>query len=65
MTQITCWYRFNKSTNSFDFNHISEGFSSFDLPSPIFSSQNSWKNSLWKKSYAFLNNNIITGEFYV
>jgi hypothetical protein len=55
MSQITCWYRFNKSTNSFDFNHFSEGFSS----------QNSWKNSLWKKSFAFLFNNTITGEFYV
>ena len=63
--QITLWYRFNKSINDYEFNHIEDGLSSSFYPIPLFPSQNSWKNQKWIKSYATLQNHIIIGEQHV
>lgn len=63
-SEVTLWYKFSKSKNTFEYNHLENGFKSEDKPLPIkkeFREQNDWVNYMWKKEFCILdeNNKII------
>ena len=54
---ITCWYKYSKSKEIFEFNHIQDNFIKTDKPTqlkPEFTAQNDWVNYIWKKEFCFI-----------
>ena len=54
LEQITCWYRFDKHTQSYKFNHWSYGWGLGLKPTPILEDvQEEWKSSKWLKGECY------------
>ena len=52
---ITKWYKQNKSSGLFEFNHIENGFDNSDSPDAISEAQRKyWRGCLWHKEKALL-----------
>lgn len=61
--QITIWKRWDDKKKKFMHNHIEDGHSRNDLPTPIHEKQRSaWDEILWEKSWGFLKDGKIIGE---
>jgi len=55
--KITVWIKLNNGV--YEHNHIEEGHSFNQKPTPKFDSQKSWLNNQWLKKHAYLVNNKI------
>ena len=51
---VTVWKKFNDTTLQWEHNHITDGWALFDAPIPMFDTQKSWLNSLWRREYQYL-----------
>ena len=49
---VTKWYRWNKETTAWDFNHYSEGLSVHNLPFGTYEQNKIWDRYDWKKQLA-------------
>ena len=59
MNKITCWYRYNKKTKEYEYNHFENGWVTADKPTPKFDSQKGWLKSEWKKEFRQLINHEV------
>lgn len=60
MQKFTIWERWNFKTNSFEHNHIEEGWIEEDFPKPISKLQiDSWRGATWNNKKAMLINGRI------
>ena len=63
---VTLWTKLIPSKNlkksKWEFNHLEDGYSKLDKPTPYFDSQKSWSKSVWKKEYAHLINNKVVKD---
>lgn len=57
---ITIWSRFNYKTETFDHNHIEDGYVDGAFPVPRFPDQKGWPQLKWKREHAQLVNNVVT-----
>lgn len=54
MNPITLWNRYDKESDSFQFNHLEDGHSDRDVPYAKFPEQKGWVNSKWTREHAYL-----------
>ena len=60
---VTIWDKLNAKTGEFIFNHIEDGVKETEKPEVISTKfgneQNDWKNYIWRKTFAKMQNNKI------
>jgi len=59
MNKITCWYKYNKKTEQYEYNHFEDGWVTVDKPTPMFDCQKSWLKAIWKKEFMYLVDNEV------
>jgi hypothetical protein len=63
ITFVTIWERFDSKKKIFIFNHIEDGVKETEKPKVISTkcgtSQKSWQNYTWRKTFAKMQNNKI------
>lgn len=60
MTNVTLWYVVTK--DGLKYNHLEDGHSENDKPTPKFDAQKSWAGQEWKKKFGNLTNENIVVE---
>lgn len=57
LKEITCWYKYNKKSDNYEYNHFEEGKKEEEKPNPIketFKTQKEWKGFIWNKKIGYL-----------
>lgn len=61
---VTLWYRLDKKTNQYIYNHIEHGWASVGKmkckPKPLFKTQQCWNQQTWRRDLVYLVNNKVT-----